>query len=664
MPAAHRMSQSGQWQQLQSQWEQQQQQRQQAHEHQQHTRHDPYFHHHQQQQPPYNDYHTNEHHSHHPAYPPYPPPHPLTIPPLLLRIAVSPTQTEDLPIDVSGDADVGAIARHFCATHHIAGESKLQKLQAMIERSVEQHREQHVPVQPASYYPPYAADSHYEQEYGGGYYDAPQVYAEHYGGQHGVRQPMASTPSPHPSQLSGFESDDLSPLLPTFTPSRPTSALSHTSATQHSRRESNTPSAQHFSHSQPTPTLRPSSLTLPSSSTPSPRSSSPRPISPHTAGYLNAPASARLYANAAVKQRQLVRHQQQKQQLDNERQQQELQECTFAPRLTPTNSNNNNNNYIQQSERRKGRKQYEWIEDWNGNKREQRLARMREMETKRIKQEECSFTPMVNAVSHQLVQLNKNNPSAKKSIRDKQLNNIGQEKSKKLDAAAKAKITQFLQRTIERQQQQKEALAKLQENNLKLITPSFVPTITIKAQAIQPAYNKPTATHNNTNNTDSSTPSGSGSSGSTCGSGGSGGVVTASQKKRQRRCEELYRCFGDSGGYIDRSGWMRLVKGWYMRERRLEGMRWQLEMDDVQVIQMVIRECDRQVRRDRKAGGGSGSGRGANELEDGEDYTWQLSLADFQLWMEKLWGVVLDRAKTAEREEERMVHKFTPTPDP
>ena len=644
MPVAHRLSQSGQWQHLQSQWEQQQQQMQQ-HDNHHRSQHDPYYH---PQQQPYNDYYHNDH-GHHTAYSSYPAPPPLAVPPLLLRIAVSPTQTEDLPIDVVADTDVPSIARQFCQAHGVSGESKLQKLQAMIERSVEQHRQQHVTVQPTAYYPPYTADSQYEQQpYGGGYYDEQQAYAEQYGGQYGL-QPMATVPSPNPSQLSGAESEELSPLQPTFTPSRPTSALSHTAAIQHSRHESNATPAQHFSHSQPTPSLRPSSLTLPSSSSsPSPRfsSSSPRPISPHTAGYLNAPASARLYANAAVKQRQLVRHQQQKQQLDDERQQQELQHCTFTPQLTHSRHSS--------SERRRGRRQYEWIEDWNGEKRERRLERMRETEKKRLKEEECSFTPTVNAVSHQLVQLNKANPS--KKTKDTQLDDrvkLAKPAQQVLDKEAKAKIARFLHRTIERQQLQKQALARLQENNLKQITPSFVPSITPKAQAVQPTYNRPAATVDGSNN----------------GGGTTGSIVPASVKKRQRRCDEIYRCFADSDGYIDRSGWMRLVKAWYMHDSvggsgggggsgRLERMRWQLEMDDVAVIQMVIKECDRQVRRDRKAG------KGWDGMGDSEGCTWQLSLADFQLWNQRLWHVVLTRAQTAEKEEARMVHKFIPTPDP
>ena len=611
MPAAHRMSQSGQWQQLQSQWEQQQQQRHHLEQQQQqhmHPQHDAYF----QQQQPYNDYYDGHHQPQHPsAYPPYPTP---PMPPLLLRIAVSPTQTQDLPISVTADTDVGAIAQHFCRTHGIAGESKLQKLQAMIERSVEQHRQQYAQqAQPAPYCPPYPADSQYEHPDGGEYYGEAQRYAEAYGGQYGMQQEQAKSAdmSPHPSQLSGAESEEMSPLQPTFTPSRPTSAMSHSHHDSHPP-----PQQQHFSHSQPTPSLRPSSLHLPASSSASPRSSSPRPVSPHTAGYLNAPASARLYANAAVKQRQLARHQQQKKQLDAERQQEELQQCTFTPHLSKHSSQQQQ----QQSERRQGRRQYEWIEDWNGEKRERRLQRMREAERKRLTTEECSFTPAVNAVSQQLVQLSKANPpKAQKPKATAAAEEV--QRTKQLDAAAKEKIAQFLQRTIERQAARKQALVRLQDDSIKSSTPSFAPTLTPRAQTAQPSS--------------SSVP-----------------VVAASAKKRQRRCEEVYRCFAGADGYIDRSGWVRLAKAWYMQTGELERLRWQLERDDVAAIQMMVRECDRQVRRDRRAG----------SVE--EECTWQVSLADFQLWMERLWQVVLNRAETAEREEERAVHKFTAAPEP
>jgi len=288
---------------------------------------------------------------------------------------------------------------------------------------------------------------------------------------------------------------------------------------------------------------------------------------------------------------------------------------------------------------------------------------MRETEKKRLKDEECSFTPTVNAVSHQLVQLNKANPTNKTKSKDnkqqQQQQDDKQDKaanSRRLDAAAKAKITQFLNRTIERQQAQKQALLRLQADNVKQSTPSFVPAITIRAQSAQSSYNKPT-----------SATEGSGGSG---GSGAAAVVVAASVKKRQRRCEEIYRCWADSDGYIDRSGWMALVKSWYMRDgsgsgsgsggssRRLESMRWELETDDVAVIQMVIRECDRQVRRDRKAANVSSG------VSESDEFTWQLSLADFQLWMERGVRWVLDRAQTAEREEGRMIQKFTPVPDP
>ena len=188
MPAAHRMSQSGQWQQLQSQWEQQQQQRHHLEQ--------------QQQQQPYSDYYDGHYQPQHPPAWPYPVP---ALPPLLLRIAVSPTQTQDLPVAVTGDTDACAIAQHFCRAHGIAGEGKLRKLQAMIERSVEQHRQQY--AHPTPYYPPYPADSQYEHPDGGEYYGEAQRYAEAYGGQHG-KPPQATSAdmSPHTSQLSGVES--------------------------------------------------------------------------------------------------------------------------------------------------------------------------------------------------------------------------------------------------------------------------------------------------------------------------------------------------------------------------------------------------------------------------------------------------------------------------
>ena len=136
--------------------------------------------------------------------------------------------------------------------------------------------------------------------------------------------------------------------------------------------------------------------------------------------------------------------------------------------------------------------------DWNGVKRDRRLQQMGEVGHKRLREEESSFTPAVDAVSHQLVQLDQPHLFDRTQVAPQHQsaadNNVAAvaDKPKKLDAAAKAKITQLLQRTMERQQR-KQALLGLPDDSVKQSVTNFGSGIRPRAQTAQSAYSK--ATH-------------------------------------------------------------------------------------------------------------------------------------------------------------------------
>ena len=81
-----------------------------------------------------------------------------------------------------------------------------------------------------------------------------------------------------------------------------------------------------------------------------------------------------------------------------------------------------------------------------------------------------------------------------------------------------------------------------------------------------------------------------------------------------------------------------------------------MTLDDVAAMGLVIKECDREVRRVRREAQEGGMEGG---LKEGEDVTWRLSLEDFVLWFERMWRVVVNRARTAESSEQRVIHHFT-----
>ena len=171
----HRASQSGQWQQLQHDWEQQQQ------NHFAQLRHPhptPSYY------PPPTAPHSSTGYPDDP-YAPFPQQSEAfpSAAPLILRIGLSASQSVDLPIDVDAfpPPDTADITRRFCAEHGITDEGRQRKLFAMIASSVQQHHDSAhhhnaayhsvQPMQPSyddfrsmapsqAYYDPYSDPSH------------------------------------------------------------------------------------------------------------------------------------------------------------------------------------------------------------------------------------------------------------------------------------------------------------------------------------------------------------------------------------------------------------------------------------------------------------------------------------------------------------------------
>ena len=136
-------------------------------------------------------------------------------------------------------------------------------------------------------------------------------------------------------------------------------------------------------------------------------------------------------------------------------------------------------------------------------------------------------------------------------------------------------------------------------------------------------------------------------------------VVSAGERKRRRKCEEIFHVYQTTAGFIPRSRFLSLVKHLTRSVEAARGQRMKADItgDDVAVLQLIIKECDREVRRVRKMKTEAG------EMEVGEDLTWRLSLDDLCQWFERMWTVVVGEARQAEDKEKRLVSKFTAPAD-
>ena len=346
--------------------------------------------------------------------------------------------------------------------------------------------------------------------------------------------------------------------------------------------------------------------------------------------YLQSPASLRLYAHASVRAQQSTQRLQQHEAEVQEKEAAELAACTFKPDLLRTTSGASPHS---PHPPRVGRAQFELIEDWDGSKRQRRMQRLQE-EAQQLKEAELPFRPEVNAVSRELAAdplrrkrrpLHHRSPST--PVPPSQAADTDPQEKRE-------RIRRFLQRTAERQRE------GVQRAVVEEALPSFTPTITVKAREL-----------------------------GRVGGERRQGLVGAGERKRRRKCEEIFHAYQSSGGYIARVRWVSLVKALGRAVAggtgggKEGGRGGNVTLDDVAAIGLVIKECDREVRRVRKealeeGGMADGVGGGGGLLEEGEDLTWRLSLEDFVLWFERMWGVVVHRARSAESSEQRVMQHF------
>ena len=566
LPGQHRpLSQSGQWEQLQHEWTQQQS------FFPPHPVPHPYY-----SSSPYSPY-AEPYAS---SFPSFPPPSPA--PPLVLRIALTPTESVDLPLDLHSypPPDPSSITAAFCAQHRITDESRQRKLHAMIASHLQLAQAQTHP-DPSSAYPPLSWD------------ELPHPS-------------MSSSHSPYPYPDAAFEPSPYSdgafdgPLQPTFAPTRPSSAQSHSRSPSSAPRPSSSRASS-----------RPPQLTAPPS--PSADASSSPALSPrslqllrsHRPQYLQSPASQRLYAHASVRA-----HQSAQRALEHATSQQakadaELAHCTFHPEvrgvpgLPP------------------GQRRSDLLDDWDGRKRQQRLQRL-QLQHRRDEAAQLPFHPALNAVSRELATCP---PDPTRRKRPAPTPTPEPPPPSSADPEVKReRIRLFLARTAERQR--RKAAAVVAEAAL----PSFAPVITQQGQGM---------------------------------GGGGRGAVSAGERKRRRKCEEIFHVYQTTAGFIPRSRFLSLVKHLTRSVEAARGQRMKADItgDDVAVLQLIIKECDREVRRVRKMRSEQG------EMEVGEDLTWRLSLDDLCQWFERMWAVVVGTARAAEDAEQRMVHKFTAPTD-
>ena len=268
---------------------------------------------------------------------------------------------------------------------------------------------------------------------------------------------------------------------------------------------------------------------------------------------------------------------------------------------------------------RLGRQQFELIEDWDGSKRQRRISRLQH-EQQTQQDADLTFQPAVNAVSKEL--------AADAALRHKRSRPRSPQHSTPIPTTSSSpaptafpssdslqkreRIRLFLQRTAERQQ--RKVAAKPNPSPL----PSFTPQLTPPPHSVS----RP------------------------------GEPVTASERKRRRKCEEIFHVYATSGGYIPRHRWLSLVKKFTrtIDDAQGRGLKADMTLDDVSVIQMVVKECDREVRRLRAVRVALG------ESVEEDDLSWRLSLDDFMAWFERMWSVLMDRARQAEDSDQRVQH--------
>lgn len=74
-------------------------------------------------------------------------------------------------------------------------------------------------------------------------------------------------------------------------------------------------------------------------------------------------------------------------------------------------------------------------------------------------------------------------------------------------------------------------------------------------------------------------------------------------------------------------------------------------IDDIHVLQFIVQHCDREVRVLRKSQSQSQANNTCNDDSDRDsrhsDWTWQLSVEDFQSFFERGWQMMVARAKSA-----------------
>ena len=506
----HPASQSLQWEQLQYEWEQQQQQQQLSSPYSyyppQHAHYPPSPYH----QPYPHDPYSSTTSPLHPIPPsdPFPPPTPL-----IIRIALTPTHTVDLPIDLSSypPPNVDDIVQRFCNLHSITDPTRQQKLRAMVTSHLHHPPAPTPPPSTSSPIPHHWDPYHHPQP---NYPPHPPPRSPHY-------------PDPPYDDPPWIPSEADTPLQPTFAPVRPSSAQGSALSPHHHHHHSRSPSHP-TARARPPPHLSP---------TPDP-STHPLPltVSPHSLHllrtrrphYLQSPASQRLYQHAAVRAQQTTQRMHQHQAEVQEREAAELARCTFKPEVRGV--------WGAAPPARVGRAQHELIEDWDGSKRQRRIQRLQE-EVQQAEDAGLSFHPALNAVSKELADdplrrrrqpLHQRSTSTPTTCPPHAPDDPPQEK--------RERIRRFLQRTAERQRRRPPPQSPP--------LPSFAPSITPHAQAL-PRDRE---------------------------------VVGAGERKRRRKCEEIFHAYQSSEGYIARVRWVSLVKalgravGGIVRERVGGGM--------------------------------------------------------------------------------------------